>query len=84
MRRYTIALANRTARELKQANRPTTGQKAALLWEICSGNQNTLRVDIAERIYKKAGYLPFSGYPLMPVLRAAHRRPNNNGEELLP
>lgn len=58
-----IAIANRLARELKNANCPTTGHTPAEFWRILSGD--FLPVYIAKKLYLKAGYKPFSGYPLI-------------------
>ena len=59
-----IAYANKLARELKIAGSPTTGENSAKLWEALSNHMSIINVNIAARLYKKAGYEPFQGYPL--------------------
>jgi hypothetical protein len=58
----SIARANKQARELKRGNSPVSGTIAFMFWGILSGC--TIPVSIAKKLYLKAGYKPFSGYPL--------------------
>ena len=55
--------ANRIARKLRLTGSPTTGKEAARLWEICSCHHG-IGVLTARKLYLKAGYIPFRGYPL--------------------
>jgi hypothetical protein len=56
--------ANRLARALRGQNSPTTGEQAFRFWELCTNYHNDVPVRIAKRLFLKAGYQPFNGYPL--------------------
>ena len=56
-------VANKLSRKLRNAGSPTTGAEAAKLHEICSSN-NGIDILTAKKLYIKAGYIPFMGYPL--------------------
>lgn len=58
-----VAKANRLAKLLRKANSPTIGENAAQLWEICSSN-HSIGIITARKLYVKAGYIPFRGFPL--------------------
>ena len=60
--RRTIATANQIARTLRNQGNPTTGDLPVKLWELLSGGN--LPGPVAARLYRKAGYMPFAGYPL--------------------
>jgi len=60
---YLVARTNQLARKLKKQGSPTEGEDAVRLWEVCSGN-HSIGVQTARKLYLKAGYVPFSGYPL--------------------
>ncbi len=60
--RRTIARANKHARELIKAGNPVSGAIPFIFWSLLSGH--VIPVSIAKKLYLKAGYKPFSGYPL--------------------
>ena len=60
--RNLIARANRVARELAKGNTGTHESNCVALWRFCSSCD--LPVDVAKKLYLKAGYKPFAGYPL--------------------
>jgi hypothetical protein len=62
MRRVAITKANRLARELKETRR-TDGKTASEFWCILSGTY-WMDVPTARKLYLKAGYVPFAGWPL--------------------
>jgi len=61
---YIIAKTNRLARQLKKAGSPVTSKDAAELWNLCSSSLSLISADNAIKLYRKAGYVPFRGYPL--------------------
>ena len=63
-RRRTIARANRMARELRAENCPTNTSLAYAFWELLSSNSSPISWDEGRKLYLKAGYQPFMGYPL--------------------
>jgi len=63
LRRRAISKANRLARELKSQGYPTTGKTSSELWCILSSHY-VLDVQTCKKLYIKAGYIPFSGWPL--------------------
>ena len=58
-----VAKANRLARILRDSGSPTSTKEACELWEICSGN-HSIGILTAKKLYLKAGYNPFRGFPL--------------------
>ncbi len=52
---------NEIAEAAETLDFPTTGHFAVYIWEHCS---NTFSPEYAAQVYRAAGYIPFSGYPL--------------------
>lgn len=49
-------------RYARMKHSPTTGEFAAIVWELCSGK--ILSAMFARELYLQMGYKPFAGYPL--------------------
>lgn len=67
---YVLAKANQLARFLKKEGSPTNTKDAAELWRVSSSSfcprisgKNLIK------LYYKAGYKPFSGFPLVKLTR---------------
>lgn len=57
------AEAWKIAIELKELNSPTSGEYAAMFWQLLSSSYYVSPRD-AKEIYQVGGYVPFVGYPL--------------------
>ena len=62
--RKDVARANFLARNLKAMGSPTDGNFAYEIWEILSSHMSPVPYFVACKLYLKAGYKPFMGYPL--------------------
>ena len=51
------------AQDLRDNGSPSFGAKAERLWELLS-RSDVFNGQEASRLYKRAGYIPFEGYPL--------------------
>lgn len=61
---YLIAKMNNIAKKLKAAGSPKVGELAWELWTNLSGGH--IKTEAAIKLYRKAGYKAFQGYPLDP------------------
>lgn len=63
--RTKIVRANQLAKQLKKAGSPIMGFESAQLWNYLSSDY--LPSSIGFKLYKKAGYKPFEGFPLVRI-----------------
>ena len=62
--RKAIARANFLARHLSAENSPTDSSFAYELWEIVSAHMSPISYVTGKKLYLKAGYKPYMGFPL--------------------
>jgi len=62
--RKAIARANFLARHLLAQNSPTDSSFAYELWEIVSAHMSPISYLTGKKLYLKAGYEPYKGFPL--------------------
>lgn len=62
--RKVIGQMNQIARKLKRQGSPTKGELAVTFWRELSSNYSSIPFEIGIKLYKKAGYCPYEGYPL--------------------
>jgi len=65
IKKQKIATGNNIARTLKKLGSPEVGKLAYDFWSMLNSFEYFYDMEVVAQLYLKAGYLPFSGYPLV-------------------